>query len=502
MERARAALLEAEGKVAEAESAWRRALGSARQEVEVSRALSERSDGVSADRRETSMDNVEISLALNLMRQERLAEAEMAVRNVLTRILTRTGKYSWNTGRAARQFARILFEQGRYADAEKMALAAVEILEHAGVPVGSLEMLQARRTYAAALVAQTRWSDALSVYSGMGSVVETQHKLGNWLARGDVNWALALIKTNRHAEAVPMLESLTAESGARLGHDHYQTAEHRGFLAMALAEGGQRERALKEFAEATRALLARGRVDAEEEAGGRAKTWRRTLILEGYIRLLYDIRGETGERAGFDPAAEAFRLADAARGGNTQRALAEAAARTSAATPALAEVIRKEQDARQQLAVLYQLLLKMLAAPPDQQLPQVVAQMRTRIQELEKERRSLFADLERRFPAYTNLIDPRPATVEEARAALRVGEVLVSVLVADDRTYVWAVPRQGPVGFHAATLGEKALNRQVAHLRRALDPGASMSRRHRDRHRLRRITVGACRRRRPAAPGW
>jgi hypothetical protein len=66
--------------------------------------------------------------------------------------------------------------------------------------------------------------------------------------------------------------------------------------------------------------------------------------------------------------------------------------------------------------VLYSTLLRLLSAPPDQQLPQVAAQIRTRIRQLEGEHRRLFAELEKRFPAYVDLVSPRPATSQEERA--------------------------------------------------------------------------------------
>ena len=159
------------------------------------------------------------------------------------------------------------------------------------------------------------------------------------------------------------------------------------------------------------------------------------------------------------------------RGQSTQRAIAASAARAAASTPALAEMVRREQDTKQQVSTLYGLITRLLSAPTDQQLPQVTAQMRARIRELEKERRTLFSDLENRFPAYVDLINPKPATVDEARAVLHAGEVLLSVLVTEDRTYLWSVPKEGPVAFHATNLGEQEINRMVAHLRKALDPG-------------------------------
>ncbi|MGH8702382.1 MAG: CHAT domain-containing protein, partial [Burkholderiales bacterium] len=470
-ETARASLLDAEGKYIEAETAHRNALAASERAVAASPKAYDVNDPNARplERALNFVDGNEQRLANNLMMQGRFAEAELAVRNVLQRRLSRLGRYAPGTAITVGQFARLLNEQARFRDAEAMARAALDIHKTIGSAPEASSYVGARRQLGTALVAQSRWKDALPVFEEMSAEIARDPVLAR-MGRGDPNWGIALVKTGQPEKAVPMLEGGLKRSSERLGPSHYQVAERRGFLAMALVETGQRQRALSEFQEAVKVLLARGGIDSDEESGASARAWRLTLILEGYIKLLYEIRNEL-RQPGFEPASEAFRVADAARGQTTQRALSASGARAAVNDPALADVIRKEQDAKQQITVLYSTLLRLLNAPPDQQLPQVAAQIRSRIQELEKERRALFSDLEKRFPAYVNLINPKPATVEEARAALREGEALLSVLTTEDRTYVWAIPKSGPAGFHAAGLGDKSVARIVAELRKALDSG-------------------------------
>lgn len=471
-ENARASVLNAEGRHIEAETAHRKALAATERNLAIALRRDAGNPLAPLERSYNFVDVSEQGLANNLILQGRLAEAELAVRNVLQRRLSRLGRYAPPTAGAVVQFARLLNEQGRFREAEALARAAMDIHKTIGSAPAALSYIGARRQLGRALVAQSRWKEALPVFEEMGADLATDPVLLERWGRGDPNWGIALVKTGQPEKALPMLEGGLKRWSARLGPSHHEVAERRGFLAIALAETGQRQRALSEFHEAVKVLLARGRIEADEESGASARAWRLVLILEGYIKLLHDIRNELGQqRTGLDPAAEAFRLADAARGQSTQRALTASAARATVNDPALADLIRREQDAKQQVAVLYSTLLRLLNAPADQQLPQVAAQMRNRIQELEKERRQLFTDLEKRHPAYVNLINPRPATIEETRAALREGEVLLSVLTAEDRTYVWAVPKSGPVAFHAAALGEKAVAGIVAGLRKALDPG-------------------------------
>lgn len=85
----------------------------------------------------------------------------------------------------------------------------------------------------------------------------------------------------------------------------------------------------------------------------------------------------------------------------------------------------------------------------------------------------LLREIEARFPEYAALINPRPATVEEARTALRPGEALIATYVGRDRTLVWAVPRQGTIAFAAVDVGRVRLAETVAVLRAALDPNAA-----------------------------
>jgi len=123
------------------------------------------------------------------------------------------------------------------------------------------------------------------------------------------------------------------------------------------------------------------------------------LIVEAYIGLLAELH-YTGEktRDGLDLVAEAFRLADAIRGRSVQSAMAAAAVRTSASTPVLGELTRKDQDLARELVALYDSINTQLALPPDQQLPEAMAQSRARVA-IGIERRGLATTIQKDFPA-------------------------------------------------------------------------------------------------------
>src|SRR5262249_35669613 len=169
--------------------------------------------------------------------------------------------------------------------------------------------------------------------------------------------------------------------------------------------------------------------------------------------------------------AESFRMADVARVGTVQRALFANAARAAARSPALAEVVRAQQDTKRKLKALYEQLADILSDPGDR-ANEKAAELRGRIEASRGLLDALTARIEQEFPAYAELIHPKPVTVERARAMLRPDEALITTLVTKDQTFVWALSPSGPVAFAAVPMGAEAIEDAVATLRRALEPHA------------------------------
>jgi CHAT domain-containing protein len=419
---------------------------------------------------EHQRDEQIVNIAVALREQGKLIDAEVEARRALTNTLKSVDRYNaWTAGRL-NVLTAILLEQGRAAEGERLALAAIDILEQVDAK-GSWTVATARQTLGSALVAQSRWADALASYdamlTGLGGDDVGTRKFGF----GDLDWAAALIKADRAQPAVEMTARILQRDQQVFGDTNYKTVEARAYVAMALAAAGDRERALQGFRDALPPLLGAAPQSTEEAATAKAQRLR--LILDAYIRLLAEIRGTPLEaRAQLDAAAEAFRLADSARGQAVQRALGAASARLAVRDPALAGLARREQDAGKQIAALEGVLVNALSAASDQQDAGAVAALRGQIAQLRQTRDALRKDIERRFPDYAALIDPKPAPLEAARRALRPGEALLATYVSDDATLVWAVPQQGAVAFAAAPLGAARLAAMVAQLRRALDPQA------------------------------
>ncbi len=410
----------------------------------------------------------EISLLAQALREEgKLVEAEIEARRALVNTLKRSGRFSLEAAARLNTFTAILIDQGRFADAARMTGTAIEILKTVGA-TGSWDLAEARQHLTTALVADARWTEAAENGTTMMTELGDDPLSRERYGVGDLDWAIALVKVGRGKDALAMAGRLRERQRAVLGDQHYRTAEAGAVQAMAQAVTGDQAGALQAFAAAMPTLLA-GTPQASEEAAT-IQAARRRVILEAYIGLLAHVRGTPVESAArLDAAAEAFQIAEAARGQGVQRALTAATARATLGDPALAELARREQDARQQVTALEGVLSNALAAPADQQDAAGVQALRQRIAEVRQAREAQLRELEQRFPDYAALINPKPATVAQARTVLRPGEALIATYTVEDATYVWAIGAADRVGFAAAPLGAGQLADAVTSLRRALD---------------------------------
>ncbi len=467
----RSVLLMLRGRLAEAEAEARRALEAAEEDIKVNplrlaRRFATPSQRFVESRRDQALDQ----LARVLVLQGRGTEAEVAVRQGLANTLAREGGYSANAGQRLMFLALVLLYDGRFAEAQAIATATLEVLRRSGVPDTSIFAFNARRLGAAALSAQGRHTDAATEYRRVAEVFRGVPDMETYLAAGDVGWALSLVLSGDAEGAAAMAARLLPAYRASLGDGHVDTITLSGVRAMALDRLGRVDEAWRAYAAAVPALVRDGSGAGPDAPALQLR--RVKLVLEAYLEFLAAQRGSAVERgAGIDFVAEAFRIADVLRSQGTQFAVTAAAARSAAGDAALGGDVRREQDLEHELSSLYRILRSLAEAPAAQRLPKVITDMQSRIAEIKAEQASLRATLAQRFPSYANLTRPQPPTLEQARAALRPGEALVAFASTGRATYAWAMMREGPVAFASAPLGDAALATRVAHLRRALDPG-------------------------------
>ena len=126
---------------------------------------------------------------------------------------------------------------------------------------------------------------------------------------------------------------------------------------------------------------ARENADDDDTTVVAARSQRLQATVEIYIAVLARVAAKSD-----DAAAETFALSDAIRGHSVQRALAASSARMVAKDPALAELVRKEQDLGKQAGALLGTLNNVLALPPSERDGKGVAAINAAIGKLRSER--------------------------------------------------------------------------------------------------------------------
>lgn len=418
---------------------------------------------------ETYRDILEAFLAQALVKQARLYEAEILVRQTAYRVVQRAGQENIFTNFALQQLVFVLGERTQLETALRLADRVLANYQRMGVPSTAYFAVRSRNMRAGLLAGLGRWQESLVEFEAVRAALAADPQLIETLGAPNPDLVRALLAVGRNQEGLQEAVKLHRQLQAQLGSGAYETAEALGYLGAAQSVAGLEKEALRDLREAVAVLAPAGAVEIDR-SGRRFQ--RLSYIIETYLQLLARIRGTPLERAaGVDAAAEAFLVADILRGRTVQQAMAASAARAAAGTPELASLARDEQDARQERNALYAILADLVSRPADQLLPGVVEQMRRRVAALDERAKELSAAISLRFPDYADLAAACPVSMQAVRQVLRSGEALLSVYAGSQETYVWALQPGRDAAFAAVPLGRAEVDAMVARLRSALDPG-------------------------------
>ncbi|MGE5540245.1 MAG: CHAT domain-containing protein [Gemmatimonas sp.] len=407
---------------------------------------------------------------VNQARQGRFTEAEISVRRALMNEIQSFGRYGAATTPIVGQLANVVMQQGRYRDAERLARIMVETYADLGYPAEVPPVVRAKALVMKTLALQEHWDAAAA------ELADVERSMTGWDASlaapvlQSIERITVLLRSGRIDDGIAAARATLDRKAAILGNDHVETALARGTLAVGYAAGQRGAEAMPLFAQAVPVLTSNAGKSDDASGGIAASDQQIRLIVETYIALLATARDAP---PGIDPALESLRLVDFIRGQSVQRALAASNARAAARDPELAEIVRREQDTKRQLSGMYQAINDALSLPPQERNGKAIQDLQAKARALAAARDNDWRAIERKFPQYANLIDPKPPGVDEIRAALKPDEAFVSFYLGTRSSFVWAVPKTGPVAFAAAPVGANEVETKVAALREALEPKAS-----------------------------
>ncbi len=460
-------LFEARGQYPEAEAAFRRALAFRRASL---KDLPRFDFPPPPEQIMQSADSELLSVARNESKQARLSEAEADARQALLEILHAQGKYSPATPQFIVGLASILVEQGRYQDAEKLARSALDVQHTLGVADDAPETVQILSQLGNILIAERNAKDAAVVYAQLDKAIAQWPPEQRDAFELNGSRIAALYATGQLDAGIAAAEQLVKRQVGRTGENSYDAASAHGTLAVGYARAGRDADAIREFKVALPILMAAtNETDDDDPTLLAARSARLQRTVETYIGVL--ARSTTVSN---DTAVETFRLADAIRGHAVQQALADSSARVVAKDPALAALVRTDQDTAKEIDAELGALNNMLSLPSDQRDDQTVAGVNAEIAKLRNDRKTARQQINKQFPTYADLIDPKPPTVDDIKAALRPGEAMLSFYFGQDASFVWAVPKDGNVAFAAVPMTALDLDAKVQTLRKALEPQVTM----------------------------
>ena len=335
-------------------------------------------------------DNELLNAARMKVRQGRLAEAEVDARKALQSQLKSQGKYNPRTTPFIKLLANVLIEEGRYEEAERLTRIALDINRTLNIGDDSQYSALMLSQLGAILTFERKQSEAASVYAELDKAIanwEPQRRQALELNGSRIN---ALFAPGQIQAGLNAAQALLKREIARVGEKHFDAASARGILAAGLMSAGRNADAIQEFKLALPVLLAAARDNADDDDATvvAARSQRLQGTVEAYIKLLAAAQPSSG-----DVALETFSLADAVRSRSVQRALAASGARASIKDPALAELVRKEQDLDKQVGAQLGLLNNILSLPPDERDPQGIKGVNASIEKLRSEQDQARAEI-------------------------------------------------------------------------------------------------------------
>lgn len=391
-----------------------------------------------------------------------LHDAEKSLRSALAVVASSDTaiRYKYAT---FQELAALRSQQGRFVESEQwvsraLALAPVDHLTGtAQLSTPSVMSLVQRQN---ALAGQQRFADVLSAMAELDARAESSPDLIN-LARNPLIRSWALLRQGQAQQALPWARDHQARLSAVLGRGHLSAATARAVHAWALFDAGQQEVALAAFDEALPFLVNQAGAAGDLNDQGLQRLLRRD-IAAAYLRAVS--LAPDAQRTDLG-----LRVADWVQSSSVLQALADAAARSAVSQPGLQDLLRREQDIRNEIEALYRYLNRQDNESEDRRTPQIAQQMRERVLVLQGEHRQARDVLAKSFPDFDRLMRPQSPGTKEIASRLKPDEAFLQFLPTASATYVWVVTQGGAARLHRAEIGDVALAEVVKRLRATLD---------------------------------
>lgn len=347
--------------------------------------------------------------------------------------------------------------QGRFKEAEPYYRKAMEIRAKSQV-ADHPEIAGLMNKLAQNLSKQGRHEEAARLFA---DAVEMRYRMQSAdhpdIATTLNDSAVNLLAMKKYNEAKSQLRTALAIRQAALPPLDPAIAETQATLARVELAEGHVEQALSLMRVAVVSQAARGKKDD---------------VARQHFSDFVSIAWQAYQKQGGTPAsrifAEALEMAQRATATETEAEVARTTARFASNDPKLEAAIRDREELERDAGRLERQLSGVLAIPVAER-GKAADDIRSGLAAIAERTKAIDTRVRRDFPSYFNLVSPEPATLDDIRAALQPGEVMVYYMcAADGQVFVWAISRDDTAWRKVdTTYGE--LSNAVGRLRQQLD---------------------------------
>ena len=405
-------------------------------------------------------------LIWNLMVQNRYFEAELEVRRTIDETIEVFGTQSIHSLEGMALLSQVLLGQGRIADAEKVSHIVIGGYEQSDIPSTSSSFCYSKDILGSILVAKGDYSSAMKQYDFFRVLKESNRYIYDKYYSRNPNVMLALIMTGRTAEAMELIESTYQNSDNLLEKGHPLNAELLALRGMVNNSLNNLEIAYHDFLDSI-PLMAISMTYADN----RLFNYRFTVILESYLNLLSKLRGSLVENSlSISAPTKAFEISSLLSDSAVQAAILASSSRMTIEDPALQELTRTEQDVQHQITAYRNLIQDNLSRPLGDGDRQGIINVKAMLDKLIPARDTIVEEINRRFPNYANLTNPRQPSLADVQGRLKPEEVIISICSTENSTYVFVVSQSGPPEMVSVPITKKNLENLVSELKESLSP--------------------------------
>ena len=411
-----------------------------------------------------------LNLASVYADEDRFDEAEALYKRALGIREAAFGPNHSDVATVLNNLAAIYEAQGRSDELETHAKRALAIVTKTLGP-NNPDTAKVIRKLGVAYDAQGRYADADAQFKRALDIATKafgpEHR---FIATVLLNQGQLFEHQRRYDDAEHAYKRALAINEKARGPNHPDTARTLNHLAALSVVQNKPGNALAYSRKATAAVLAHanpGNQSARQTRDGDGLIEQRSGFFVNHVASL-----AAGTRAGVEPAPalarEAFEIAQWANQSSAAAAVQQLSPRFASGNDALAAVVRQDQDLSAYRRDREKALVEMLAKPAGQSNPEQIDKIRRQIEDTERKLAATRARLEKDFPDYAALSNPRPLKVEDVQKLLGKFEALVLLLTGEEQSYVFAVTADG-FDWRTIPAGRDDIAAKVTAFRRGLE---------------------------------